>query len=191
MSPTVPPDLDDGHVRGVVAFGQGKHGALDLVGDVGDHLHGAAQVIAPAFLGDHVVVDGTGSGVVLARHGHVEVTLVVAQVQVGLGPVIGHEHFAVLEGIHGAGVNIDIRIQLLDGDGKSPGLQQGAQRSRGKALAQGRQHTARNKNELGFHELLPFDDIQRTVVRTACAAPGRTASRNREILHQSESFYQH
>ena len=75
-------DLDDGHVRGVVAFGQGKHGALDLVGDVGDHLHGAAQVIAPAFLGDHVVVDGTGSSVVLARHGHVEVTLVVAQVPV-------------------------------------------------------------------------------------------------------------
>ncbi len=47
-------DLDDGHVG--VAF-ELADGLLDLVGDVGDDLHGAAQVFAPSFLGDHRVVD--------------------------------------------------------------------------------------------------------------------------------------
>jgi hypothetical protein len=40
----------------------------------------------------------------------------VAQVQIGLGSVIGHEHFAVLEGRHGARVHVDVGIELDEGD---------------------------------------------------------------------------
>ena len=47
-------DLDDGHI---LVAGHAQDGTLDLVGDVGDHLHGAAQVVAPALLLDHGVVD--------------------------------------------------------------------------------------------------------------------------------------
>ena len=37
--------------------------ALDLVGDVRDHLDGAAQVVAPALAADDRVVDRAGGGV--------------------------------------------------------------------------------------------------------------------------------
>ena len=101
-----------------------------------DDLHGGAQIIPVTFLGDDMVVNGARGGVVLARHGHVEVALVVAQIKVGFSPVVGHEHFAVLEGIHGARIHIDIGIQLLDGHRKAARLQQRAQRGGRQAFAQ-------------------------------------------------------
>ena len=36
---------------------------LDLVGDVRDHLHGVAEVVAAALLGDHAAVDLPGGDV--------------------------------------------------------------------------------------------------------------------------------
>jgi hypothetical protein len=39
---------------------------LDLVGDVRDHLHGLAEVVAAALLGDDGVVDLAGGEVVAA-----------------------------------------------------------------------------------------------------------------------------
>ena len=42
---------------------------LDRVGDVRDHLHGGAEIVAAALLGDHLGVDPPGGGVVqLAWH---------------------------------------------------------------------------------------------------------------------------
>ena len=56
-------DLDDGHV----AVGRDlAHGVLDLVGDVGDHLDGLAEVVAAALLGDDLLVDAAGGEVVVA-----------------------------------------------------------------------------------------------------------------------------
>ena len=43
-------DLDDEHV---VALGALEDALLDLVGDVRDHLHGAAEVLAAPLLLDH------------------------------------------------------------------------------------------------------------------------------------------
>ena len=39
--------------------------------------------------------------------------LVVAQVEIGLGAVVGDEDFAVLERAHGAGIDVQIRIEFL------------------------------------------------------------------------------
>ncbi len=50
MSPTVPPTSP---MHDVVALGRLEDPALDLVGDVRDHLHGAAEVVAAALLADH------------------------------------------------------------------------------------------------------------------------------------------
>ena len=41
-------DFDDGHVWRVIAFSQRKHHALNLIGDVGNHLHRGAQIVAVA-----------------------------------------------------------------------------------------------------------------------------------------------
>ena len=53
-----PADLRDDHVDVGVARDSGDP-LLDLVGDVGDHLDRAPQVVAFALLADDVVVDGS------------------------------------------------------------------------------------------------------------------------------------
>ena len=42
-------DLDDDDISAVL---QGSHRVLDLIGDMRDHLHGLAQVVAPTLLID-------------------------------------------------------------------------------------------------------------------------------------------
>src|SRR5207244_10285845 len=64
--------------------------------------------------------------------------LVVAEVEVGLSPVVKDEHLAVLEGVHGARVDVDVRVQLLEGDLEAPGLEEAGQRGGGDALAEAR-----------------------------------------------------
>ena len=43
-------------------------------------------------------------------------TLIVTKVKVRLGSVIGDEYFAVLNRIHRARIDVEIRIKLLHGD---------------------------------------------------------------------------
>ena len=82
---------------------------LDLVGDVRDHLHGAAEIVAAALLADHALVDLARREVVALAHLRLDEALVVAQIEVGLGAVFGDEHFAVLERAHGPRIHVEIR----------------------------------------------------------------------------------
>jgi hypothetical protein len=50
------------------------------------------------------------------RHAGGDEALVVAQIQVGLGAVVGHEHLAMLERRHRARVDVDVRVELDQGD---------------------------------------------------------------------------
>ena len=129
-------NFNDGHIRCALPLGQGKHGMLDLVGNVRNDLHSGAQIVSVALPGDDMIIDGARGGVVLARHGHVEVAFVVAQIKVCFSAVVGHEHFAMLERVHGAGIHVDIGIQLLDGHRKAARLQQRPQRRGRQAFAQ-------------------------------------------------------
>ena len=106
-------DLGDHHV---VSRSGAADGVLDLVGDVRDDLHGAAQVLAPPLLVDDRLVDPPGGDVVLLGERAVDEPLVVSEVEIGLGPVVGHEHFAVLKRRHGTRVHIDVRVELLHRD---------------------------------------------------------------------------
>ena len=101
MSPTVPP-TSVMSTSTSSELGQTVHPALDLVGDVRDDLDGAAEVVAAALLGDDAVVDAAGGHVGVALDELVEEALVVAQVEVGLGAVLGDEDLAVLERAHRA-----------------------------------------------------------------------------------------
>jgi hypothetical protein len=102
-------DLDQGHV---VAAGGFVDAALDLVGDVRDHLHGGAEVIAAALLADHALVDLAGGDGVLAGQARAHEALVVAQVEVGFGTVVGDVHLAVLERAHRARIDVDVGVEL-------------------------------------------------------------------------------
>jgi hypothetical protein len=42
--------------------------------------------------------------------------LVVAKIKVGFGAIVGDKHFPVLIGRHGARINVQVRIALLEGD---------------------------------------------------------------------------
>ena len=109
MSPTVPP-ISVMMTSGFGALGGLQaHAALDLVGDVRDDLHGVAEVLAAALLGDHRRVDLAGGDVRRLAQVDVEEPLVVPDVEVGLGAVVGHEDLAVLERVHRAGIDVEIR----------------------------------------------------------------------------------
>src|ERR1700692_850275 len=87
-------DLDDDDVDPLADF---TDALLDLVRDVRDDLHGLAEVIAAPLLLDYFQVDTPGGEVALPRSPHRGESLVVAEVEIGLGAVIGDEDFAVLE----------------------------------------------------------------------------------------------
>ena len=53
----------------------------------------------------------------------IDETLIVAQVHVGLGPIPRDKDLAVLVRGHGAGVDIQVGVKLLDGDGEAGALQ--------------------------------------------------------------------
>jgi hypothetical protein len=125
-------DLDDGHV-GIA--GAGADMQLDLVGDVRDDLHRLAEVVAAPLLLDHRLVDLAGGEVVALGHPGAREALVVAQVEVGLGAVVGDEHLAVLERAHGARVDVDVGIELEQGDLDAARFKDGGQRRGGDSLA--------------------------------------------------------
>src|SRR5207248_4604162 len=106
-------DLDD---RDVGLARAALDERLDLVGDVRDDLDRAAEIVAAALLLDHRLVDLAGGEVVPAAHLRALEALVVPEIEVRLGAVLGHEHLAVLERAHRPRIDVDIRVQLDVGD---------------------------------------------------------------------------
>ena len=68
--------------------------------------------------------------------------LVVAEVEVGLGAVVGDEHLAVLVGRHRARIDVEIGVELAQPDLVAARLQQRAERRRRETLAEGGDHAA-------------------------------------------------
>ena len=139
--------LGDDHV-GTGLLLDAEEALLDGVGDVRDHLDGAAKEVSLALARDEALVDGTGGEVGVAREVLVNEALVVAQVQVGLLAVLGDEDLAVLERAHGARVDVEVGVGLLHHDLVATSLEQTAQRGRRDALAKGRYDAAGHENVL-------------------------------------------
>ena len=138
-------NLGDDHIRvGLPADAVDE--LFDLIGHVGNNLNRGTQILAPAFLVQHVPVHLSGGQVGELVQVFVDEALVVTQVQIGLRAVLGDVDLAVLVGAHGAGVNVDVGVQLLGGDLQSPRLEKTAKRRRGDALAQTGNHAAGHKD---------------------------------------------
>ena len=75
---------------------------LDLVGDVRNDLHRAAEIVAAPLLLDDRQVDLAGRPVVVPRRDRVGEALVVAEIEVRFGAVVGDVHLAVLVRAHRA-----------------------------------------------------------------------------------------
>jgi hypothetical protein len=87
-------------------------------------------------LGDHAGVDLPGGDVRRARQSGVKEALVVPDIKIGLGAVVGDEHLAVLERVHGARVDVEVRVQFLHVDPEPAQLQQAAEAGGRQALAE-------------------------------------------------------
>ena len=57
----------------------------------------------------------------------IEKALVVTDVEIGFGAVLGDEDLAVLERVHGAGIDVQVRVQLLHVDPQAAQLEQPAE----------------------------------------------------------------
>ena len=112
------------------------------------------RYVAAALLREHRLVDRAGRGVRLAGERHVDEALVVTEVEVGLAAVVGDEHLAVLEGVHRAGVDVDVGVELLHRDPQAPGLQEPPERRRREPLPEARGHTTGHEDVLGQDDLL-------------------------------------
>ena len=180
-------DLGDDDVDPLVrrrdASPPAEDAGLDLVGDVRDDLHGVAEVLAAALLGDHARVDLPGRHVGPAREVDVEEALVVADVEVGLGAVLGDEDLAVLERVHRSGVDVEVGVQLLHGDAQPSAGEQRAQRTGGQPLAEGGHHATGDEDELrrlgvvqevprSDHAFRSVDPRETTVTRSVAPAGG-------------------
>ena len=128
-------DFGDDHVDIIARLG--AHAGLDLVGDVRDDLHALAEVLPRAFLAQHLLINLPGGDVGLLGEEHVEEALVVADVEIGLGTVFGHIDLAVLERVHGARVDVDVRVELLLQHMDAAAAQQTTERGGGQAFSEG------------------------------------------------------
>jgi hypothetical protein len=100
------------------------------------HLDGRTEIVAAALLGDDVLIDAAGGDVVLPGGGTAGEALVMTEVEIGLGAVVGHEHLAVLIRRHRAGIEVEIGVELAEPDLVATGLQHGAQRCRCQTLSE-------------------------------------------------------
>jgi hypothetical protein len=114
---------------------------------VRDDLDGVAQIIARALLFDHVAVGLARRDVVIERHVDVEKPLVVSEVEVDLAAVFEDVHLAVLVGVHGPRVDVEVRIDLYRRDVEAGVREQSSGTRRCDALAESGHHTAGNENE--------------------------------------------
>ena len=86
---------------------------------MGNDLDSVAQVFAAAFLRDDGGVHLTGRRVRCAGEVHVQEALVVADIQISFRAVFRDENLAMLEGIHGPRIDIDVGIELLHGNAQA------------------------------------------------------------------------
>ena len=127
------------------------HRGFDFVGDVRDDLHGFAEIVAAALLGDDLLVDAAGGEVVIAGEAGVGEALVVSQVEIGLGSIVGDEDLAMLEGRHGSGIDVEIGIELLQADAQAAALQKATNAGSGQSLAERRDDAAGYEDVLSRH----------------------------------------
>ena len=92
----------------------GKHHAPPyFVGNVRNNLNGFSVVAAFAFGIQYGKVHLAGARAAVFGKADVGKALVMTQVQIGFGPVIGNEDFAVFIRIQSSRIDIQIRIEFL------------------------------------------------------------------------------
>ncbi len=125
-------DLDQREIDVVVAF---EHEFLDGVRDMRNDLDRRAEIVAAPFLVDDVLIDAPGGDIVLLGRGTAGEALVVPEIEIGLGAVVGDEDLAMLIGGHRPRIDVEIGVELAKPNRIAAGLQKRAENRRRQALA--------------------------------------------------------
>ena len=136
----------------------------------------APEVVAAALALDDGVVDPAGGDVRGARGVDVGEALVVAEVEVRLGAVLGHEDLAVLVGRHRAGIDVDVRVELLEADAEPAGDEQSPDRRGGDPLSEGRDDSAGDEDVTRLARGVRHDEVSRMSLGgevRGCSRPAR------------------
>src|SRR6202011_2510810 len=120
---------------------------LDRVADVRDDLDRRPEIFAAPFAADHRGVDPSGGDRIAAPRRDPDIALVMAEIEIGLGTVVGDEHLAVLVGAHRTGVDVQVGIELAQPDLEAARLQQGTERRRRQTLAKRGYHAAGDEDK--------------------------------------------
>ena len=128
-----------------------EHPALDFIRDMGHNLDGLSKVCALAFMRNDGIVNAPGSDVVGLGGGNAQETLVMTQVKVGFGPVVGYVAFPVFVWIESSRIYIDVRVKFLDCDSKPAGLQKLCKRGRNYSFSQGGHNASGDKYVFCVH----------------------------------------
>src|SRR4051794_18684290 len=89
--------------------------------------------------------------------------LVMAEVEIGLGAVIGDEHFAVLERRHRSGIDVEVRVELDQRHLHPAGFEQRADRRCGQTFAEARNYATGNEDVFGHLKLSIMRSVPRAV----------------------------
>ena len=130
--------------------------SASFVRDVRNDLHRRAEVFPAPLLVEHVPVHLAGGEVGILVQVFVNEPLIVAEVKVGFRAVLGHVHLAVLIRAHGAGVDVDVGVELLRGHLQPARLEQPPEGGRRDALAEPGHNAARYKDILRHRHFLTF-----------------------------------
>ena len=113
----------------IIAIGFGLHHFLDLVGNMRNHLHRTAQIIAAPFRRDHIRINAPRGPVIRLARMHAGEAFIMAKIKVGFRPIIGDENLPMLIGAHGPRIHIKVGVKLAQPNLITARLQQRAERS--------------------------------------------------------------
>ncbi len=128
---------------------------LDFVGNMRNDLDRFAQVITAPFAFQNGGIDAARADRVGHARGNPCEAFVMPEVQIGLGAVIGHEHLAMFERAHRAGIDIQVRIELAQPDRETARLQQRAQSGGCQPFSKGRNDATSNENKACHRRGIP------------------------------------
>src|SRR5205085_11066610 len=97
-------------------------------GDVGNDLDRGAEIVAAPLPGQDVLVNLARRDVVAPRRRTPGKALVVAEIETGLGTIVGHEHFAMLVWRHRSWIEVEGGAELAKADCVATSLQQRSER---------------------------------------------------------------
>src|SRR5690606_32187419 len=109
-------------------------------------------------------VDRSGGDVRGAPQVRAGEALVVPEVEIRLASVVGDEHLAVLERVHGARIDVDVRVEFLDHHVEPAGLEDASEGGGSDALAEAGYDAPGDEDVLGGaarHRVLPEDPHRR------------------------------